>query len=146
MLLNLIIDNIGGIQLIFEMTIQVRVKNINEGIHWYQTLLNKQPDFIPHEGFAEWEIIPGCWLQVAEGLPSEESGPLRFGIDDLEKEKNRLAKYLNINDFEIHSREEVPVKWGTFTDPWGNRIGFFEYHNKVEEKQRIETILGNKVF
>jgi hypothetical protein len=145
-LLNLIIDNIGGIQLIFEMTIQVRVKNINEGIHWYQTLLNKQPDFIPHEGFAEWEIIPGCWLQVAEGLPSEESGPLRFGIDDLEKEKNRLAKYLNINDFEIHSREEVPVKWGTFTDPWGNRIGFFEYHNKVEEKQRIETILGNKVF
>ncbi|MFJ5766805.1 VOC family protein [Lysinibacillus sp. NPDC093210] len=132
--------------MIFEMTIQVRVKNINEGIHWYQTLLNKQPDFIPHEGFAEWEIIPGCWLQVAEGLPSEESGPLRFGIDDLEKEKNRLDKYLNIKNFEIHSREEVPVKWGTFTDPWGNRIGFFEYHNKVEEKQCIETILGNKVF
>lgn len=133
-------------QLIFEMTIQVRVKEINEGIRWYQTLLNKQPDFIPHDGFAEWEIIPGCWLQVAEGKPTEECGPLRFGIEDLEEEKNRLIKQLNINDFEIHSRGEVPVKWGTFTDPWGNRIGFFEYHNKAEESQRIKTILGNKVF
>jgi len=68
------------------------VKGIYEGIRWYQTLLNKQPDFIPHDRFAEWEIIHGCWLQVAEGEPTVECGPLRLGIEDLEEEKNRLIK------------------------------------------------------
>ena len=48
--------------MIFEMTTQVRVSNIEEGQKWYETLLNKKPDFTPHEGFAEWELIPGCWL------------------------------------------------------------------------------------
>ncbi|KYD20672.1 hypothetical protein B4135_1792 [Caldibacillus debilis] len=59
--------------MIFELTIQVRVKDINEGIRWYQTLLNKPPDFIPHAGIAEWEIIPGCWLQVAEGTRQKQA-------------------------------------------------------------------------
>ena len=81
------------------MTIQVRVQDIKEGQRWYQTLLNRQPDFIPHEGFAEWEIITGCWLQVAEGTPSEASGPLRLGITDIEGERERLVKQLNIDKF-----------------------------------------------
>ncbi|WP_338086240.1 hypothetical protein [Lysinibacillus xylanilyticus] len=45
-------------------------------------------------------------MQVAEGKPTVECGPLRFGIEDLEEEKNRLIKQLNINDFEKHSRGE----------------------------------------
>ncbi|MFD1447990.1 VOC family protein [Oceanobacillus profundus] len=129
--------------MLFEMTIQVRVKDMKEGQRWYQTLFNRQPDFLPHEGFAEWEIIPGCWLQVAEGIPAEESGPLRLGVKDIVGERDRLIKELNIAMFEIYSREEVPVKWGTFTDPWGNLLGFFEYLNKKEEKKRIHTILGD---
>lgn len=125
------------------MTNQVRVKNIQEGERWYQTLFNRQPDFIPHEGFAEWEVIPGCWLQVAEGTPSEASGPIRFGVTDIEGERERFIEELNIDRFEIFSREEVPVKWATFTDPWGNRLGVFEYLNKKEERERIKTIVGN---
>lgn len=110
--------------MIFEMTTQVRVANIEEGQKWYETLLNKKPDFTPHEGFAEWELIPGCWLQVAEGTLSEGNGPLRLGVTNIEAERDRLIEVLKINRFEIHSRPEVPVKWGTFTDPWGNRLGF----------------------
>jgi hypothetical protein len=128
--------------MIFEMTTQVRVTDIKEGHKWYEKLLNKKPDFIPHEGFVEWELIPGCWLQVAEGTPSEASGPLRLGVTDIVAERDRLVKELDVDDFEIYSREEVPVKWGTFTDPWGNRLGFFEYLDKTEENDRIKTILG----
>lgn len=43
--------------MIFEMTTQVRVSNIEEGHKWYETLLNKKTDFIPHDGFVEWELI-----------------------------------------------------------------------------------------
>jgi hypothetical protein len=128
--------------MIFEMTTQVRVSNIGEGHKWYETLLNKKADFIPHDGFVEWELIPGCWLQVAEGNLTDGNGPLRLGVTNIEVERERLIKELNIDSFEIHSRPEVPVKWGTFTDPWGNRLGFFEYLDKTEEQERVKTIIG----
>ncbi|SFE92118.1 hypothetical protein SAMN05428981_11064 [Bacillus sp. OV194] len=131
--------------MIFEMTYQVRVSDFIEGLRWYKVLLNKDPDFTPHEGFAEWELIPGCWLQVSEGTTLEGSGPIRFGVLSIEDERNRMKKELNVETFEIFSREEVPVKWATFNDPWGNRIGFFEYINKDEETKRIQIILGNKL-
>ncbi|WP_152397110.1 VOC family protein [Paenibacillus guangzhouensis] len=131
--------------MIFEMTTQVRVSNIREGQKWYETLLNRKPDFIPHEGFAEWELIPGCWLQVAEGIPTEGNGPLRLGTTNIEAEKDRLLEVLEMDDFEIYSRPEVPVKWGTFTDPWGNRLGFFEYLDKSEEQERVKMIIGKGV-
>ena len=128
--------------MIFEITTQFRVSNIKDGQIWYETLLNKKSDFIPHEGFAEWELIPGCWLQVAEGTFTVGNGPLRLGVTNIEAERERLIEELKIESFEIHSRPEVSVKWGTFTDPWGNQIGFFEYLDKGEEQERIKTILG----
>lgn len=127
----------------FEVTYQVRVTDFKEGQKWYETFLNKTTDFVPHDGFAEWELIPGCWLQVAEGTPAEDSGPLRLAVKDIIAEKERLVRELRVGNFEIFSRHEVPVKWGSFRDPWGNCIGLFEYINKREENERIKTILGN---
>jgi hypothetical protein len=124
------------------MTTQVRVTNMKEGQKWYEGLFKRKPDFVPHKGIAEWEVIPGSWLQLAEGTPSEGSGPLRLGVTDIEAEQDRVVKELNVENFEINSRGEVPVKWGTFTDPWGNRLGFFEYLSKTEQRERVETILG----
>lgn len=72
----------------------------------------------------------------------KEEGPLRLGVTDIIAERARLVKELEIEEFEIYSREEVSAKWGTFTDPWGNRLGLFEYLDKKEENDRINTNLG----
>ena len=104
-----------------------------KGFNWYRKLLRREPEYVPHEGFAEWELIPGSWLQVAEGTPTEGSGPLRLGVTDLEAERNRVIDELGIEPFEVYSRKEVNAKWATFSDPWGNRIGFFEYLDKTED-------------
>ncbi|WP_377889995.1 VOC family protein [Alkalihalobacillus sp. R86527] len=128
--------------MVFEMTVQVRVSNMKEGVAWYSELFERKPDFAPHDGIVEWEMLPGSWLQLAEGTATVGSGPLRFGVEDLEAERNRIMQRLNVDYFEIHSREEVPVSWGTFADPWGNRLGFFEYINKEEQAERKEAILG----
>ncbi|MGM0839422.1 MAG: VOC family protein [Bacillota bacterium] len=130
--------------MIYEMTVQVRVTDIQKGKLWYETLLNRTPDFIPHEGFVEWELIPGCWLQVAEGTPSLNSGPIRLGVEDISREQERLSSLLGTEHFDIHEREEVPVKWATFQDPWGNGIGLFQYQSKTEMQERIRFILGKK--
>ncbi|MBC5638739.1 VOC family protein [Ornithinibacillus hominis] len=127
--------------MIFEMTVQIRVPDMEEGQKWYEELFQRKPDFVPHEGFAEWEVVPGSWLQLAKGTPAKGSGPLRLGVLNMEKEKNRVIHDLNVENFEIYSRKDVPARWGTFSDPWGNIIGFFEYKNKKEEKERMETIL-----
>lgn len=130
----------------FEMTIQLRVTDFEKGQKWYETLLKRRPDFMPHEGFAEWEVIPGCWLQVAEGIPSEGSGPLRLAVNNLEAEQERIVKELNVDHFEIYALDEVPVRWGTFTDPWGNQLGFFEYLDKNEQNEVMKKVWGNHVI
>jgi hypothetical protein len=126
---------------IIEITYQVRVSDFKKGFDWYKTLFQREPDFVPHEGFAEWEIIPGCWLQVAEGTPTERSGPFRLGVADIESERDRVVNELGVEPFEVYSREEVPVRWGTFSDPWGNLLGFFEYLDKKEEDKIIKRVL-----
>ncbi|MGM8215949.1 VOC family protein [Bacillaceae bacterium W0354] len=130
--------------MIFEVTTQFRVSDFERGQRWYEIFLNRKPDFIPHEGFAEWELIPGCWLQIAEGTLIEGNGPLRLGVTDLEAEEERLVEMLEIERFEIHTRPEVPVKWGTFADLWGNRLGLFEYLDKHEEQERINELIGKR--
>jgi hypothetical protein len=127
--------------MIYEMTIQFRVSDFTRGLNWYTNLLQRTPDFVPHEGFAEWELIPGSWLQVADGTPTEGNGPLRLGVTDIESERTRVVNDLNVAPFEVYSRPEVPVKWGTFSDPWGNRLGFFEHLNDDEKQATIERIL-----
>ncbi|OCA83666.1 VOC family protein [Bacillus sp. FJAT-27986] len=120
--------------MVAEMTYQVRVADFEQGRRWYEVFLNRAPDFVPHADFVEWEIIPGGWLQVAKGTPAEGSGPLRLEVTSIEKERQRMKEELHIDFFDIYSREGVPVKWVTFTDPWGNRLGFFG--NMNEEMQQ----------
>jgi hypothetical protein len=111
---------------VLETTIQVRVRNFEGGMKFYRALFERDPDFIPHEGFAEWEFVPKCWIQVAEGEPTPGSGPLRFGVADIEQERKRVITEFGIDIEEIQSRKGIPAKWCSFEDPWGNRLGFFE--------------------
>ncbi|MBH0172354.1 VOC family protein [Fictibacillus sp. 23RED33] len=127
--------------MIYEMTVQVRVSNMEDGQKYYETLLNRQPDFTPHDGFAEWELLPNCWLQVAEGTPTVGNGPLRLGVVDLHAERKRLMDVLHIEEFEIFERVEVPVKWATFSDPWGNRLGLFEYKDSEALNEKLRQVV-----
>ncbi|MBH0161682.1 VOC family protein [Fictibacillus sp. 26RED30] len=127
--------------MIYEMTVQVRVSNMEDGQKYYEILLNRQPDFTPHEGFAEWELLPNCWLQVAEGTPTVGNGPLRLGVVDLHAERKRLMDVLHIEEFEIFERVEVPVKWATFSDPWGNRLGLFEYKDSEALNEKLRQVV-----
>lgn len=93
---------------------------------WYKNLFDRKPDFVPHEGFAEWEIVPNTWLQVAKGQPTIGSGPLRLGVENIEAERERLMEALNFKIEEINSREGVPAIWCSFEDPYGNKIGLYQ--------------------
>ncbi|PFG05368.1 ornithine monooxygenase [Bacillus sp. es.034] len=108
------------------VTFQVRVTDYEKGLSWYKTLFNRNPDFIPHENFAEWEIVKDTWLQVAKGDPAVGNGPLRLGVHDIYSERERLIESLKTTIEEVQTREGVPAAWCTFSDPYGNSIGLFE--------------------
>lgn len=110
---------------VHEMTIQMKVTDFQEGSQWYEKLLRRSPDFIPHEDFAEWELRPGCWLQVAKGEPNPGSGPLRLGVADIEEDRSRILAEFGIEVSPIETLKGV-VKWCNFNDPCGNKLGFFE--------------------
>ena len=57
---------------------------------------------------------------------------------DLNGERTRLIENLNIEHFEIFEREEVPVRWATFSDPWGNRLGLFEYKDEEAANEKLQ--------
>jgi len=124
----------GGILRCTGVTFQVRVSDYSKGIEWYSMILGRPADFNPHEGhddfsgFSEWEIIKksNCWLQVAEGDPTPGSGPIRLGVDDLEMEVGRVAPILDGYLPDIHTTPDGKVRFCTFEDPFGNRIGFFQ--------------------
>ena len=118
--------------MIFEVTYQVRVTDISVGQRWYAIFLNKTPDFIPHEGFAEWELIPGCWLQVVEGMPSGGSGPLRIGVKDIMGEKERLCRELKVDHYILKTRS--PGKMGQFYRPLGKRYWSIRIHKQDRGK------------
>lgn len=91
-------------------------------------LFERPPDFIPHDNFWEWELMAGVWIQVVhhdESAP-RTTPPIRLGVDDIERERRRIVDMLAVPMFPLFDPPEVPVRWGTFEDPWGNRIGLFQ--------------------
>lgn len=107
---------------ILGVTFQVRVPDFNKGVAWYTKLLGRKPDFVPHEGFAEWRIVPHAWLQVGKEQPVI-GRPIRFEVKDIKKEISSIEKKLGIKASNV-TRVKGIVDWCDFNDPWGNRLGF----------------------
>ncbi len=120
-------ENLRGV------TFQIRVTDFEKGVQWYGILFNRKPYFIPHEDFAEWELIPDTWVQVAKGSPSVGNGPIRMGVTDIKEERKRLMDKLGIEIEEVNTRESAHVAWLTFEDPDGNLVGLFEDLAKSEK-------------
>lgn len=93
----------------------------------YATLFGREPDFQPHDDFFEWAPIVGqeCWVQVAGHRdPAPLTNRIRFRVRDL------LAAVAYLDDRGIaHSQpSQLPgvVAFVDFTDPWHNRLGYYQ--------------------
>ncbi|MFW9928622.1 MAG: VOC family protein [Candidatus Thorarchaeota archaeon] len=119
---------------ILASTYQVRVTNFFESIKWYEKILGRPADFMGGEEFYEWELFPNMWLQVAKGNPGKNTGPLRFGVNNIHQERKRLIAILNT---EISEIEIGPVAaWCNFSDFDGNLFGLFQDLEKHPLKQK----------
>lgn len=100
---------------------------MNDARDFYRRLFGRDPDFSPHDDFLEWAPIRDqeCWFQV---VGQEDAEPLinrvRFRVTDM-REAIRFLDAIGL----VHSEpSQLPgvVAFVDFSDPWGNRLGYYE--------------------
>jgi len=121
-------------------TFQVKVDNFKKGETWYKKLFGREPDLVLHHDFSEWEIAPDTWFQVGGGKP-EIGRPIRFGVKDIHKERDRVISELNVEVSQIGDVEPAGkvAYWCDFEDPFGNKLGFFQDLAKYPNKRSKST-------
>lgn len=80
-----------------------QVSDIEKSLLWYKKWLG-EPDIIPMEGTAEYELTSGTWLQLSES-ENVVSSSVILGIEDIKKCKQDLdslgIKTGDIADYEV---------------------------------------------
>lgn len=106
------------------VTFSLRVGDLMQAARWYQHVLEADPDIEPVEGILEYEVHPGCWLQIATGKQDSGGAVLRLGVATLEETHKRLSdKGISIGAIE---RIDGVIVYFDVADPWNNQLSFYQ--------------------
>ncbi|WP_432789846.1 hypothetical protein QYM46_16565 [Brevibacterium sp. K11IcPPYGO002] len=94
---------------------------------FYSSLFGREPEFEPHDDFFEWSPIAGqeCWYQVSGKDPASPLlNRVRFRVLDL----SEALSFLDSSGIMRSEPSQLPevVAFVDFTDPWGNRLGYYQ--------------------
>lgn len=69
-----------------------QVSDIEQSLEWYKKWLG-EPDVIPMEGIAEYELSPNAWLQLScDEENSQEKSAIVLGVEDIAMAKRTLEE------------------------------------------------------
>jgi len=114
-------------QEIESITIGIAVRNVNEAINWYKSLLGDTEIVEPVPGTVELKLTDNVWLQLDDTGYLEVGGGssiIRLETKDIDS-VYRLVKELASEVEEIVTVEGV-VKYFDFKDPAGNRLSYVQ--------------------
>jgi catechol 2,3-dioxygenase-like lactoylglutathione lyase family enzyme len=105
------------------VTIGIPVRDLAISRAWYDRLLGKAPDLEPVPGIAEYRV-GGVWVQLMEGEPPGGKWTLRFGVADLDRERERLQGL----GIELGDVRTVPgvIRYFVLADPDGNLLSWYQ--------------------
>ncbi|BBZ18411.1 VOC family protein [Mycolicibacterium gadium] len=98
----------------------VPVSDLQVSSRWYEALFGRPADNNPMPTLAEWQVLPGAWVQVFVDAARAGSGLLNFAVDDLQIHMAELrGRGLEPGDVTGASKG---VHLSAITDPDGNTI------------------------
>ena len=106
------------------ITVGVPVSDVDRAGRWYERTLGIGPHIEPVRGIHEYEVSPGCWLQLFEGESSSSDHVFRIGVEDIEAERHRLLS-LGVTVQET-KRVEGVIACCDFVDPDSNRLSLYQ--------------------
>lgn len=105
------------------ITIGIPVTSLDKASRWYEQCLELKAHIEPASDVREYEIFPGCWLQLSVVESSTSEHCLLLGVADLETERERLANMgVDVGDIR---RVEGVIAWCDFKDPDGNNLSLY---------------------
>lgn len=98
-----------------------QVSDIDQSLNWYKKWLG-EPDVIPMEGMAEYQITPNAWLQLScDESSDKKTSTIVIGVEDIHSTHQSLQNNgIEVSDVVDY---EVVLVVDTF-DPDGNQITF----------------------
>lgn len=100
-----------------------QVSDIDQSLNWYKKWLG-EPDVMPMEGMAEYQIMPNAWLQLSCDESSDNRpSAIVIGVEDI----HLTQKTLQDNGIEVSdiADYEVVLTIDVF-DPDSNQITFVQ--------------------
>jgi catechol 2,3-dioxygenase-like lactoylglutathione lyase family enzyme len=107
------------------ITVGIPVSDLRVAVRWYQRVLELDRGIEPAPGIREFEVSPGCWLQLfREAGASGSEHVFRVGVEDIDEARRRLLGLgVTVADTE---RIEGVIAFCDFVDPDGNRLSLYE--------------------
>ncbi|WP_293268455.1 VOC family protein [Neptunomonas sp.] len=102
----------------------IPVKNFELTLEWYRKLFGRDPDVVPMEGIAEWQLVENAWIQVSIDPERAGSTTVVIGVNDIE-EQSKAFSDANLPIGEIVEYPEI-IKMAEIIDPEGNKISFVQ--------------------
>ncbi|MGZ5395453.1 MAG: VOC family protein [Mycobacterium sp.] len=98
----------------------VPVSDLQVSSGWYEALFGRPADNNPMPTLAEWQVVPGAWVQIFTDSARAGSGLLNFAVDDLPTHVDGLRQR-GLEPGDITGANKG-VDLSAITDPDGNTI------------------------
>ena len=110
----------------------VAVADYQAACRWYERLMGRSPDMIPHENEVVWKLSETGWLYVvSDAERAAGKALLTLIVDDLDSHISEFSE----RGITIDSIETNPEKYrkAIITDPEGNTLNFAELINETSQ-------------
>lgn len=102
----------------------IPVNDFEKALSFYIKLFGRDPDIVPMEGIAEWQLIENAWIQVSINPERAGTATVVVGVNEIEAQcEECISATLSIGDI-----VEYPgiIKMAEINDPEGNTIAFVQ--------------------
>ncbi len=89
-----------------------------------KTFLVVDPDVVPMEGIAEWQLVENAWIQVSIDPERAGNTTVVIGVNDVEVQRKTCLD-ANVPVGDIVEYPDV-IKMVEIIDPDGNKIAFVQ--------------------
>ncbi|HEX6493365.1 MAG TPA: VOC family protein [Candidatus Dormibacteraeota bacterium] len=102
----------------------VPTADFRAALPWYERLMGRPPDMLPHESEATWQVSPAGWIYIVADTARAGRALVTLIVDDLDARLAQLGER-GLSPTAIEVMPGVGRKV-TFTDPEGNAIALAE--------------------
>ena len=102
----------------------IPVKHFDDALDWYKRLFGRDPDIVPMEGIAEWQLVENAWIQVGTDPDRAGTTTVVVGVHDVEAQRKTCLD-ANLSIGEVEEYPEI-IKMAEIIDLEGNKISFVQ--------------------